>query len=72
MRELSLVEFAAHVGRLLAEDEADPLTWGILGIILKHSEAYPDAPPLVRVLVDDSGGLHYKLNEQRARALRFI
>ena len=73
MRELSLAEFAARVGRMAAEDDGpDYVTWGMLGIILKHSEAFPGAPPLVRVLCDDHGELHYKLDEQRALALGFL
>ncbi|KKL57695.1 hypothetical protein LCGC14_2232860 [marine sediment metagenome] len=77
MRELSLTEFAAHVGRMLAGDtpalEADglPVAMGMLGIVLKHSEACVDAPPLVRVMEED-GCLFYELNEQRALALGFI
>ena len=73
MRELPLAEFARRVGRMAAEgDGPDYVTWGMLGIILKHSEAFPDSPPLVRVLCDDHGRLHYELNEQRALALGFI
>lgn len=73
MRELTLTEFAAHVGKMLAEEDGpDPVALGVLGIILKHSEACPDAPPLVRVLEGDGGELHYQLDEQRAVALGFI
>ncbi len=71
MRELSLTEFASRVGKMLAEDGPDPVALGVLGIILKHSESYPDAPPLVRVL-SEGGELFYQLDAQRARALGFI
>ena len=77
MRELSLAEFAAHVGRMLAgecdalEVSGLPVAVGMLGIVLKHSEAYTDAPPLVRVM-EEEDVLYYELDEQRALALGFI
>jgi hypothetical protein len=75
MRELSLTEFAAHVGRMLAGEfpEADglPVAVVVLGIVLRHSEAYPDAPPLVRVM-EEEDVLYYELDEQRALSLGFI
>ncbi len=77
MRELTLVEFAAHVGRMLNGDfpaiDANglPVALGMLGIVLKASEACVDAPPLVKVMEED-GFLYYELNEQRALSLGFI